>query len=64
MKNYEEFKKAVQQHITLVKNTNVRSIQEYLMTKHLHATQVEISLIIQQIQTEQRQSSQEPIGDD
>lgn len=59
MKRYEDIKKAILQHITLMKNHNVRSIQEYLMTKHLHASQAEISIIIQQIQTEQRQQSHE-----
>jgi len=63
MKRYEDIKEAIKQHITLMKNTNVRSIQEYLITKNVHITQAEISLLIQEIQTEQGQQSHEPKGE-
>lgn len=59
MERYNNIKKAILQHMTVMGNAHVRSIQEYLMTKHLHASQSEILLIIQQIQIEERQKAQE-----
>ena len=59
MERYEDMKKAILQHMMVMRNAHVRSIQEYLMTKHLHASQAEIALILQQIQIEQEQKLQE-----
>lgn len=58
MSNSEEVKKAILAHIDLTHMAKLQSIQEYLATKNIRASLVQVSSMYQQIQNEQKQQTQ------